>query len=48
MRKSVTTTPLQLNVDLTGINRIRIELTPPGHCWDKGSKIAFVELTAQP
>lgn len=48
VRKNVTTAPLRLDVDLTGVNRVRFELTPPGNCYEQGSKVGFVELTAQP
>ena len=48
LRKNVTTTPLDLNVDLSGVNRIRFELTPPGNSCNEYSKIAFVGLVAQP
>lgn len=48
VRKKVTTTPLELDVDLTGVNRIRFELTTPGNSCAKYSKLAFVGLTAHP
>lgn len=48
VRKTITTTPLQLDVDLTGVNRVRFVLTPPGDWYEQGSKIAFVELIAEP
>ena len=47
-RKTVTTTTLELNVELNGVNRIRFELTAPGNSCTKYSKVAFVDLTAEP
>ncbi|HEX5995035.1 MAG TPA: hypothetical protein VFY84_07830 [Jiangellales bacterium] len=47
-RKNVTTRPLELNVDLNDVNRIRFELTEADGGCTKASKVAFVGLTAQP
>ena len=47
-RKTITTRPLNLDVDLDGVDRIRFEFTPPGNSCDEYSRMAFVALTAQP
>ncbi|MFI5834405.1 hypothetical protein ACIA5A_12090 [Micromonospora sp. NPDC051300] len=47
-RMRITTTPLELGIDLTGVNRIRFEFTPPGNTCSKYSKVAFVGMIAQP
>ncbi|WP_433528321.1 hypothetical protein ACQPYA_18400 [Micromonospora sp. CA-263727] len=46
--RDITTSPLKLDVNLDGVNRLRFEIrTPGGLCWGEYSKLAFLNLVAR-